>query len=122
MCRKISRKWRGCWARQDKLARPSSLAHLAAKRPRQGNPIETHVLSHAPMDNTKECCYLLWNVQRRRQWRPKKSEVLQGSPDLMVLKTIHGLGPLRGFAIARRGPDRSRAEDCRRWLKQWLHG
>ena len=44
----------------------------------------------------------------------KKSEVLQGTLDLMALKTLPGLGPLRGFGIARRGPDRSRAEDCRR--------
>ena len=32
----------------------------------------------------------------------KKSEVLQGTLDLMVLKTLHGLGPLHGFGIARR--------------------
>jgi PadR family transcriptional regulator PadR len=31
-----------------------------------------------------------------------KSEVLQGSLDLMILKALHGLGPLRGFGIARR--------------------
>jgi PadR family transcriptional regulator PadR len=32
----------------------------------------------------------------------KKSEVLQGTLDLMVLKTPHGQGPLHGFGIARR--------------------
>jgi len=32
----------------------------------------------------------------------KKSEVLQGTLDLMILKTLHGLGPLHGFGIARR--------------------
>lgn len=31
-----------------------------------------------------------------------KSEVLQGTLDLMVLKTLHSLGPLHGFGIARR--------------------
>lgn len=31
-----------------------------------------------------------------------KSEVLQGTLDLMILKTLHALGPLHGFAIARR--------------------
>ena len=31
-----------------------------------------------------------------------KSEVLQGTLDLMVLKTVHALGPLHGFGIARR--------------------
>jgi transcriptional regulator len=31
-----------------------------------------------------------------------KSEVLQGTLDLMVLKTLHALGPLHGFGVARR--------------------
>jgi PadR family transcriptional regulator, regulatory protein PadR len=31
-----------------------------------------------------------------------KLEVLQGTLDLMILKTLHALGPLHGFAIARR--------------------
>ena len=31
-----------------------------------------------------------------------KSEVLQGTLDLMVLKTLEGLGPLHGYGIARR--------------------
>ena len=32
----------------------------------------------------------------------KKSEVLQGTLDMMVLKTLQALGPLHGFGIARR--------------------
>jgi PadR family transcriptional regulator PadR len=32
----------------------------------------------------------------------RKSEVLQGTLDLMVLKTLHALGPQHGFGIARR--------------------
>ena len=32
----------------------------------------------------------------------QKSEVLQGTLDLMVLKTLHAMGPLHGFGIARR--------------------
>ncbi len=32
----------------------------------------------------------------------KKSEVLQGTLDLMILKTLYALGPLHGFGIARR--------------------
>ena len=32
----------------------------------------------------------------------KISEVLQGTLDLMILKTLHALGPLHGFGIARR--------------------
>jgi PadR family transcriptional regulator PadR len=31
-----------------------------------------------------------------------KSEVLQGTLDLMVLKTLHAMGPQHGFGIARR--------------------
>jgi PadR family transcriptional regulator PadR len=32
----------------------------------------------------------------------KKSDVLRGTLDLMILKTLHALGPLHGFGIARR--------------------
>ncbi len=32
----------------------------------------------------------------------RKSEVLQGTLDLMILKTLHALGPLHGFGVARR--------------------
>jgi PadR family transcriptional regulator PadR len=31
-----------------------------------------------------------------------KSEILQGTLDLMVLKTLDGLGPMHGYGIARR--------------------
>ena len=34
--------------------------------------------------------------------KPPKSEVLQGTLDLMILKTLQALGPLHGFGIARR--------------------
>ena len=33
---------------------------------------------------------------------PEKSDVLQGTLALMVLKTLHLLGPLHGYGIARR--------------------
>jgi len=33
---------------------------------------------------------------------PDKSEVLQGTLDLMILKTLEALGPLHGYGIARR--------------------
>ena len=32
----------------------------------------------------------------------EKSEVLQGTLDLMILKTLHALGPQHGFGVARR--------------------
>src|ERR1700704_4598848 len=45
----------------------------------------------------------LWNVQRKDAMTDEKtSEVLQGTLDLMILKTLHALGPLHGFGIARR--------------------
>jgi len=34
--------------------------------------------------------------------KPVRSEVLQGTLDLMVLKTLNALGPLHGYGIARR--------------------
>jgi len=34
--------------------------------------------------------------------RDIKSDILQGTLDLMVLKTLQGLGPLHGYGIARR--------------------
>ncbi|HEV2419593.1 MAG TPA: PadR family transcriptional regulator [Terriglobia bacterium] len=33
---------------------------------------------------------------------PGKSEILQGTLDLMVLKTLEAMGPLHGYGIARR--------------------
>ena len=33
---------------------------------------------------------------------PDKSEILQGTLDLMVLKTLDAMGPLHGYGIARR--------------------
>jgi transcriptional regulator len=32
----------------------------------------------------------------------KKSEILQGTLDVMILKTLEAMGPLHGFGIARR--------------------
>src|ERR1700756_4895848 len=54
----------------------------------------------------------LWTFQRRRiilfamakgkSDVNKNSEVLQGTLDLMILKTLQAMGPLHGFGIARR--------------------
>jgi PadR family transcriptional regulator PadR len=41
-------------------------------------------------------------MSKGRADEPNKSEVLQGTLDLMVLKTLHALGPQHGFGIARR--------------------
>jgi PadR family transcriptional regulator PadR len=55
---------------------------------------------------------LLWTFQRSGSMlfamtigegaEARKSEVLQGTLDLMILKTLQVLGPLHGFGIARR--------------------
>ena len=56
---------------------------------------------------------LLWTIQRNEDvvdyregksgaMDTKRSDVLQGTLDLMILKTLHALGPLHGFGIARR--------------------
>jgi transcriptional regulator len=45
---------------------------------------------------------LLWPTHRRILVADAKSEILQGTLDLMVLKTLHAIGPLHGYGIARR--------------------
>lgn len=64
------------------------------------------------MDIPKEELYSPLDTAKERPARPEKrrqetmdnqkSEVLQGTLDLMILKTLHALGPLHGFGIARR--------------------
>ncbi|HET6205391.1 MAG TPA: PadR family transcriptional regulator [Terracidiphilus sp.] len=41
-------------------------------------------------------------MSKGRASEAKKSEVLQGTLDLMILKTLDALGPLHGYGIARR--------------------
>jgi transcriptional regulator len=41
-------------------------------------------------------------MSKGRAAEVNRSEVLQGTLDLMILKTLHALGPLHGFGIARR--------------------
>jgi transcriptional regulator len=41
-------------------------------------------------------------MSKGRDATHKKSDVLQGTLDLMILKTLQALGPLHGFGIARR--------------------
>jgi PadR family transcriptional regulator, regulatory protein PadR len=57
------------------------------------------------MDIPKEQCYLPFHNPKELlepTMDANKSEILQGTLDLMILKTLHGLGPLHGFGIARR--------------------
>jgi PadR family transcriptional regulator, regulatory protein PadR len=41
-------------------------------------------------------------MQKEHALRREKADVLQGTLDLMVLKTLDALGPLHGYGIARR--------------------
>ena len=45
---------------------------------------------------------LLYISHRRGSVADNKSEILQGTLDLMVLKTLDAMGPLHGYGIARR--------------------
>src|SRR5271165_4165242 len=65
-----------------------------------------------PGRKTSRFGHLIWTLHRSRAIflamtkgatvSTDKSEVLQGTLDLMILKTLHALGPLHGFGIARR--------------------
>src|SRR5258707_14951139 len=52
------------------------------------------------MDIPRQSCYTSFAMTNGLP--EKKSEVLQGTLDLMVLKTLQALGPLPGFGVARR--------------------
>jgi len=45
---------------------------------------------------------ILFAMSKAASSSPRRSEVLQGTLDLMILKTLQALGPLHGFGIARR--------------------
>ena len=44
----------------------------------------------------------LYGMAKGKAPEPKRSEVLQGTLDLMVLKTLEAMGPVHGYGIARR--------------------
>ena len=45
---------------------------------------------------------LLCGMSKGKSGELKRSEVLQGTLDLMILKTLDAMGPLHGYGIARR--------------------
>jgi PadR family transcriptional regulator PadR len=59
-------------------------------------------LSGASYGHRKGVHVSFFGVSKGAAVDAKKSEVLQGTLDLLVLKTLHALGPLHGFGIARR--------------------
>lgn len=46
--------------------------------------------------------YMSWNCKQEKYMSEDKAELLQGTLDLMILKTLDTMGPLHGFGIARR--------------------
>jgi PadR family transcriptional regulator, regulatory protein PadR len=62
-----------------------------------GRPVTNHWNCGRPMTIAKETCYASPVAITK-----DRSEVLQGTLDLMVLKTLDALGPLHGYGIARR--------------------
>jgi transcriptional regulator len=74
------------WGAKTRPAPPAAFAQLSSEA--EGTP--AHSYGHRkgavlPLDMAKE-----------------RSEVLQGTLDLMVLKTLDAMGPLHGYGIARR--------------------
>ena len=61
-------------------------------------------LAKTPVDIQQECAKLpLPPVDRLKEaMPPSKTEVLQGTLDLLVLKTLDSMGPMHGFGIALR--------------------
>jgi PadR family transcriptional regulator, regulatory protein PadR len=69
-------------------------------------------MNHSSSEHSKIIRIHLWTIHRSgdtfavckgtKRTVTEKSEVLQGTLDLMILKTLHALGPQHGFGIARR--------------------
>ena len=49
-----------------------------------------------------ELCYGCYAMPKGKALEQKRSEVLQGTLDLMILKTLDAMGALHGYGIARR--------------------
>jgi PadR family transcriptional regulator, regulatory protein PadR len=47
-------------------------------------------------------CAIFFGMSKGEGARGQRSEVLQGTLDLMILKALEALGPLHGYGIARR--------------------
>jgi len=55
-----------------------------------------------PVDILQEKAYVPVVCQKERLMTPPRGEVLQGTLDLIVLQTLHAMGPLHGYGIAQR--------------------
>jgi PadR family transcriptional regulator len=76
------------------------LRTIAANKTFSAMAILSFALTALPMDSPKESCYPSFAMTNGQSG--SKSEVLQGTLDLMILKTLQALGPRHGFGIARR--------------------
>jgi PadR family transcriptional regulator PadR len=54
------------------------------------------------VDNQQEPAYLPVDQLQESAVADSRAEVLQGTLDLIVLKTLHAMGPLHGYGIAMR--------------------
>jgi PadR family transcriptional regulator PadR len=101
----------------DRDEQPTHLAHFRFDRKVTGSVLHgLDGVKHEVHQNLLELhsvgCHLIWILHRScaiffamakgATVNTDKSEVLQGTLDLMILKTLHALGPLHGFGVARR--------------------
>lgn len=77
---------------------------LALGGPRDRQLRERKILGKTPVEGQQKCGRLTFTpVDRQKERMPtSKSEVLQGTLDLLVLKTLDSMGPMHGFGIALR--------------------
>jgi PadR family transcriptional regulator, regulatory protein PadR len=78
------------------LAEGSKFYHRLAARASEEAPALAPLLWTSQMNRGNFC------AMTKGSDEPKRSDVLQGTLDLMVLKTLDALGPLHGYGIARR--------------------
>jgi PadR family transcriptional regulator, regulatory protein PadR len=55
-----------------------------------------------PVDIPQEGAYAPVVYPQEKNMAPPREEVLQGTLDLIVLQTLHAMGPLHGYGIAQR--------------------
>jgi transcriptional regulator len=61
-----------------------------------------HSRTHIPVDRQQVCRTIFLLIFNRRLRVEDKTEVLQGTLDTLVLKTLATMGPLHGYGLARR--------------------
>jgi PadR family transcriptional regulator len=86
------------WWAHFELTRINTTPTILCKKIEDAREVSAIVgIRGSPMAIAKETCYVTPVAMTK-----DRSEVLQGTLDLMVLKTLDALGPLHGYGIARR--------------------